>query len=73
MKEINAVKTANNFLKQLLYQTQVNEKELKRALQSLPIGKQTQRVLSRIGHVKEIGDFYQCSLYSQLCNLLFRA
>lgn len=40
---------------QLLSDTQVPEKDLKRSLQSLAMGKASQRVLCRRGNGKEIG------------------
>ena len=41
------------------------EKDLKRALQSLAMGKSAQRVLSRKGHGKDIGMFGFCLLILQ--------
>jgi cullin 3 len=40
-----------------LAETQVPGKDLKRALQSLAMGKSAQRILSRKGHGKDIGLF----------------
>lgn len=45
----------NSLIKELAAETQIPDKELKRSLLSLAMGKPTQRILCRKGYGREIG------------------
>ncbi|VDM80063.1 unnamed protein product, partial [Strongylus vulgaris] len=53
----------------LLEQTNIAEKELKRNLQSLAMGKHTQRILCRKGKGKDIGECFYCYILAFLDTL----